>query len=38
MRIQTTKTALSVQDLARICLRHDRYYNHCLKLKGYYAG
>lgn len=38
MRIQTTKTALPVQDLARICLRHDRYYNHCLKLKGYYAG
>lgn len=38
MRIQTTKTELSVQDLAQICLRHDRYYNHCLKLKGYYAG
>lgn len=38
MRIQTTKTALPVQDLARVCLQHDRYYNHCLKLKGYYAG
>lgn len=38
MRIQTTKTNLTLQDIAQICLRHDTYYHHCLKLKDYYAG
>ena len=38
MRITTTKSTLTLQDIAQICLRHDQYYRRCLKLKGYYAG
>lgn len=38
MRITTTRTELSLQDIAQICLRHDVFYQPILQLKGYYAG
>lgn len=38
MKIQTTKTELSMQDIAQVCLRHDTFYQRILHLKGYYLG
>ena len=38
MRITTTKSELTLQDIAQICLRHDQMYPCILQLKGYYAG
>lgn len=38
MKIQTTKTELSMQDIAQVCLRHDTFYQRILHLKDYYLG
>ena len=38
MRIYTTKTELTTQDIATICLRHEEFRGRVLRLKRYYAG
>lgn len=38
MRIYTTKTELTTQDIAQICLRHDVERGRLLRLKRYYEG